>query len=320
MAIVPKRLVAWLQSVIAAAPNHVRLIYIEWNDGLRGSKEVVWFHASGYAMSDFDPEDSDSLSALSEWDWEADSFATTSAVASDDETLCQSLVDLFAKNHAILDPLIKRGGRVGFGRHESSVEVFPPLERPSSSTCYYELDVAQKSNSVDALGLDEFEEEALDQVIEYQKFEHAFPTDATFHLQPRGKECDLLWNVRYFVCSDRMRRLIESATKKCQIFPINLYRSKKPDETKRIPGYFVVNIYEQLRCLDPKAVLPPPYDGALPTFDPIRGYRIAKAKVGNRGIFRIAYEYQRLVVSDAFRRQCEQIGITGAEWLRRESV
>lgn len=317
---VPKNLVAWLQSVVAAAPRDMRLIYIEWNDGLRASKKVAWFNAFGYTMGDFDPEDTSSLSALSEWDWEAESCATAPKVAKDDEALRQSLEELFASEQSILASLIKRGGRIGFGRHEGSVTVFPRLKRPQASTCYHELHVAYQSNSVEASGFDEFDEKALDQVIEYRKFEYPFPTGATFHLQPRGKERDLLSDARYFVCSDRMRKLIESATKKCQVFPINLYRSKKPDETKRIPGYYVVNIYEQLSCLDPRTVLPPPYKGWLPTFDPPRGYRIVRAKVGKRDIFRVAYEHRRLVVSDAFRKKCEQIGITGVEWLRRESV
>ena len=117
-----------------------------------------------------------------------------------------------------------------------------------------------------------------------------------------------------------MRELIESATDQCQVFPINLYRSKKVDETKRIPGYYVVNLYEQLSCLDPATVLPPPYEGFLPTFNPARGYRIVRAQVGEREVFRIAYEYRRLVVSHAFRMKCERVGITGVEWLRRESV
>jgi hypothetical protein len=104
------------------------------------------------------------------------------------------------------------------------------------------------------------------------------------------------------------------------VFPINLYRSKKVDETKRIPGYYVVNFYEQLSCLDPATVLPPPNEGFLPTFNPTCGYRIVRAQVGKREIFRIAYEHRRLVVSHAFRTKCERVGITGVEWLRRESV
>ena len=111
-----------------------------------------------------------------------------------------------------------------------------------------------------------------------------------------------------------------SATDKCQVFPINLYRSRRPDEAKRIAGYYVVNLYEQLACLDPATVLPAPYEGWLPTFDKRRGYRIVRAQVGTRDIFRIAYEYRRLVVSHAFRTKCEQAGITGVEWLRRESI
>jgi hypothetical protein len=117
-----------------------------------------------------------------------------------------------------------------------------------------------------------------------------------------------------------MRELIESATDQCQVFPINLYRSMKLDELERIPGYYAVNLYEQLSCLDPATVLPPPYEGVLPTFNPTRGYRIVRAQVGNRQIFRIAYEHRRLVVSHAFRMKCERVGITGVNWLRRESV
>jgi hypothetical protein len=318
---VPKHLAAWLQSVVAAAPRDVRLIYIEWNDGRRGSQNVLWFHAFGYTNADFDPEDSSSLSALSEWTWEpAEPCATSPKLGSDDEVLSRSIEELIAADHSIADRIVRRGGQIVFGRHESSVAVFPALDWPKATTCYYELHVAHRSNSVEALGFDEFDEKALNQVIEYQEFEHPFPTSATFHLQPRGKERDLLSACRYFVCSDRMRKLIKSATDKCQVFPINLYRSKKVDEAKRIPGYYVVNLYEQLRCLDPTTVLPAPYDGFLPTFDPVRGYRIVRAKVGKRDIFRIAYEHRRLVVSHAFRKECEQIGMTGVEWLRRESV
>jgi hypothetical protein len=321
MSMVPNHFAVWLQSVVAAAPRNVRLIYIEWNNGRRGSRKVLWFSAFGYTIRNFDPEDSSSLSALSEWVWEAaEACATSPEVASDDEVLRRSIEELFAADPSILDPLIKRGGQIAFGRHESSVAVFPPPDRPEVSTCYYELDVASQSNHVEASGLDEFESKALDQVIEHRKFKYPFPATATFHLQPRGKELDLLWDVRYFVCSDRMRELIESATSKCQVFPINLYRSKKVDETKRIPGYYLINLYEQLSCLDPATVLPPPFKGFLPTFDHERGYRIVRAKAGKRDIFRIAYEYRRLVVSHAFRMKCERAGITSVEWLRRESV
>lgn len=244
----------------------------------------------------------------------------SSELALDDEALSRSIEELFAAHHSSFGPLVKRGGRIAFGRHESSIRVFPPQGRPEASTCYYELHVASQSNHVEASGFDEFDSKALDQIIEHRKFEYPFPADATFHLQARGKERDLLWAVRYFVCSDRMRGMIEAATDQCQVFPINLYRSKKVDQTNRIPGYYVVNLYEQLDCLDPTNVLPPPYEGFLPTFDRVRGYRIVRAKVGKREIFRIAYENRRLLVSHAFRMKCERVGITGVEWLRRESV
>lgn len=318
---IPKHLAVWLESVVTAVPRNVRLIYIKWNEGGRGSQPVLWFNAFGYTIGDFDPEDSSSLSALSEWVWEAaEPCATSSELALDDQVLAQSIEELFAADHSILDPFIRRGGRIAFGRHDSSVGVFPPLDRPPASTCYYELHVASQSNHVEASRFDEFDSKALDQVIEYRKFECPFPAEATFHLQPQGKERDLLWAVRYFLCSDRMRELIQSATDQCQVFPINLYRSNKAGQTKRISGYYVVNLYEQLSCLDPTTVLPPPYEGFLPTFDPERGYRIVRAKVGKRNIFRIAYEHRRLLVSHAFRTKCERVGITGVEWLRRESV
>jgi hypothetical protein len=321
MSMVPKHVAVWLQSVVAAAPRDVRLVYIEWNDGRRGSERVLWFSAFGYTVGDFDPEDASSLSALSEWDWEAaESCAASPELASDDEALRRSIEELFAADRSILDPLIKRRGQIAFGRHESCVAVFPRLDRPQASSCYYELYVASQSNHVETSGFDEFDSTELTRVIEHRRFERPFPPDATFHLQPRGKERDVLRAVRYFVCSDRMRELIESATDQCQVFPINLYRSKKVDENKRVPGYYVVNLHEQLECLDPATVLPPPYEGFLPTFDPVRGYRIVSAKVGKRDIFRIAYEHRRLLVSHAFRMKCERAGITGVEWLRRQSV
>jgi hypothetical protein len=318
---IPKHVAVWLQSVVAATPRDVRLVYIEWNEGRRGSERVLWFNAFGYTIGDFDPEDTASLSALSEWNWEAaESCAASPELASDDEGLRRSIEELFATDHSILDLLVKRGGQVAFGRHESSVAVFPRLDRPQPPNCYYELHVASQSNHVETSGFDEFDSTELTPVIEKRKFERPITPDAAFHLQPRGKERDVLRAVRYFVCSDRMRELIQSATDQCQVFPINLYRSKKVDVASRIPGYYVVNLYEQLSCLDQATVLPPPYEGWLPTFDPPRGYRIVKAQVGNREIFRIAYEHRRLVVSHAFRTKCERAGITGIEWLRRESV
>lgn len=318
---VPNHVAVWLRSVVAAAPRDAQLVYIEWNDGRRGSECVLWFNAFGYTIGDFDPEDTSSLLALSEWDWEAaEHCAASPELATDDEALRRSIEELFAADHSILDPLVKRGGQIAFGRHESSVAVFPRLDRPQASSCYYELHVASQSNHVETSGFDEFDATELTRVIEKRKFERPFPPDATFHLQPRGKERDVLRTVRYFVCNDRMRELIESGTDQCQVFPIHLYRSKKGDETRRIPGYCVVNLFEQLSCLDPTTVLPPPYEGFLPTFNPARGYRIVRAQVGNREIFRIAYEHRRLVVSHAFRMKCERVGITGVEWLRRESV
>jgi hypothetical protein len=305
---------------VSAAPRDVRLVYIEWNEGRRGSERVLWFNAFGYAIGDFDPEDTLSLSALSEWVWEAESCAASPELTADEDALRRAFEELFAADPSILDPLVKRVGKIAFGRHEGSVAVFPRLERTLASSCYYEMHVASQSNHVDSSGFDEFDSTELMRVIEHQRFQRPVPPDATFHLQPRGKERDLLRAVRYFVCSDRMRQLIEAATDQCQVFPINLYGSKNVDESKRIPGYYVVNLYEQLSCLDTATVLPPPYEGWLPTFNPALGYRIVKAQVGNREIFRIAYEHRRLVVSHAFRTKCEQVGITGVEWLRRESV
>lgn len=318
---IPDHVADWLQSVVLAAPQEVRLIYFEWNDGRRGSERVLWWNAFGYFNGGFDPEDASSLDALSEWDWEApEPCAAPRELGADDAALCKSLEELFAANRSHLDSFLQRGGQIAFGRHESSVAVFPQTKRQPAADCYYELHVASQSNHVETSGFDAFESTELMRVIEHQKFERPLPPEAAFHLQPRGKERDVLRDVRYFVCSDRMRALIEAATVQCQVYPINLYRSKKVDESKRIPGYYVVNFYEMLSCLDPASVLPPPHEGWLPTFDASRGYRIVRAQVGDRDIFRIAYEHRRLVVSQAFRNQCEELGITGVEWLRRGSI
>lgn len=318
---IPEHVATWLRSVVVTAPREVRLIYFEWNEGRRGSEPVLWLHAFGYVNGGFDPEDASSLEGLSEWDWEApEPCAAPPNLADDDTALCRSLKKLFAADRSNLDSFLQRGGQIAFGRHESSVAVFPQPEKPPASGCYYELHVASQSNHVETSGFDTFESTELMRVIEHKKFERPLPPEAAFHLQARGKERDVLRDVRYFVCSDRMRALIESATDQCQVFPIHLYRSKKVDESKRIPGYFVVNFYEQLSCLDPASVLPPPDAGWLPTFDASRGYRIVQAQAGKRDIFRIAYEHRRLVVSQAFRTKCDQLGMTGVEWLRRDSI
>lgn len=117
-----------------------------------------------------------------------------------------------------------------------------------------------------------------------------------------------------------MRDVIQEATDHCQVFSIRLCRSKKVIPEKLIPNYFVVHLHEKLQCLHPDDVLAEPDEEFLPTFDPVKGYRILRSKVGKRNIFRIGYEYQRLLVSQSFGDKCDNLGITGVEWLRRESV
>ena len=200
--------------------------------------------------------------------------------------------------------------------------VFPPFVAKRGGEYYYELHVASVSNNVSTLGYEKFNNDgqALTQVIEHRKLDRSWSDGGTFHLQSRGKLCDVLRAVRWFICSDRMRELIESATDKCQVWPIRLYASKRVDPKKAVGGYYAVNIYEQLACLDPDCVLPPRFNSGLPTWDAGKVYRIVKSKVVNLDIFRIAYRYRELVVSQAFRDKCDRLGITGVEWLRRSSI
>src|SRR5262249_22814920 len=139
-------------------------------------------------------------------------------------------------------------------------------------------------------------------------------------LQDRAKLLDFLHFYRgWLVCSQRVADLFRAATTKVQVFPAPLVRPDGAGGTP-VPEDFVVHLFEKLDCLPPADVLPPPYKGHPPTFDHIRGYRVRRSIVGDREVFRINYEYFRLVVSQAFRDRLEAIGATGMSWLRRGSV
>lgn len=322
MSTIPKSLAKWIAAAIESTPKDIKLIYFEWNTDCRGSRDVIAVYAFGYTLTDFDPEDPTSLTALSDWRWESKTSAVLASVNKwDDATLKTGILAFLRGEKTIANQLKARGRQIAFGRHESSVVVFPELTLHSAATAFYELHVSQEGNEVDVQDdvLDN-DVETLDKIDSFQRFEYPLSENATFHLQPRGRELDVLFAVSWFICSDRMRGLIQEATDYCQVFPIRLYRSKKIAPEKLIPGYCVVHLYEQVGCLHPDDVLEPPYEGGLPTFDRDNGYRIVRSKVGERDIFRIAYENQRLIVSQSFRDKCERVGITGIEWLRRETM
>jgi hypothetical protein len=181
---IPEHLELWIGSVVAAAPRHLRLIYLEWNDSLRGSQKQISFHAFGYSLNNFDPENPFFLSALSDWIWEPAGFCETDPeVAGDDQELGRSLKELFSTNPSLVASLLQRDGQIAFGRHECPMEVFPPPNRPQASTCYYELHVASQNNRVETLGFADLDGPELQQVIEHQKFDQSYPVQGTFHLQ-----------------------------------------------------------------------------------------------------------------------------------------
>ncbi len=217
---IPKSLASWITSVVADAPDNVSLVYLEWNDARRGSRKVISFYAFGYSLPDFHPEDPSSLDALSEWQWEAPTSGEISSTSQwDDLTLRSALLDLFSRDESLGLPLTSRGGQIAFGPHESTVTVFPEQSTRPSSSVYYELHVAQASNSVNVRDdqLDN-DPEMLQRAISNQKLDYPLTENATFHLQARGKELDLLYAVRWFICSDRMRDLIQAATQHCKCF------------------------------------------------------------------------------------------------------
>ena len=110
MSVIPEYLEGWIESVVAAAPAHVRLIYLEWNNAYRGAQKLISFHAFGYSLSNFDPEDPASLSALREWVWEAaDSCETEPEVAEDDQALSHSLLKRFSANSSLGGPIHETG-------------------------------------------------------------------------------------------------------------------------------------------------------------------------------------------------------------------
>lgn len=299
------------------------MLYFEWNLSRRNGKKTISFGAFGYRTADFDPEDAESLEALSDWQWEADKIIEISeSTGWSSKGLREAMFAYFDSNKAIVSPIISRGGWIAFGEHESSVSVFPSALNSLSDRYYYELDVVNDRNYVEVIDdkIDNNENGILEKILNYERFRYPLTRNATFHLQNRGVELDMLYAPRWMICSARMKDLIVSETSKCLVFPIHLYRSKAPDPKKEIPGYYVVHIYEQLSCLDPADVRPAEYAWQLPGFDPCRGYRILRSKVKNKSIFRIAYEHRRLVVSSGFRKKCETLGLTGLDWLRRESI
>jgi hypothetical protein len=321
---------AWLRRALADVPARINLLSLEWNEGWASVADhdagkpkamVLSLFGCRHPRPDrFDPERPADLDRLADPPWGADdSLPLTLAGFRDID-----LSDYFRKLLPAAKELkpVLAGRPLAYGGHEGSVQVYPPLKaapagKKAAGEFFYELDAKGASNFIESSDLNGFDETPL---LEHDKVPARSLKGVVLRLQERAKLLDFLYFYRgWLVCSRRMADLFRAATRKVQVFPAPLVR---PDGSgwKPVTGYFVVNVYEKLDCLPPADVLPPPYKGARPRFDPIRGYRVRRNVVGDRPVFRINYEYHRLVVSQAFRDRLEAIGATGVSWLRRPSV
>jgi hypothetical protein len=80
----------------------------------------------------------------------------------------------------------------------------------------------------------------------------------------------------------------------------------------------VVMLYEKLDCIAKRYQTPPPWDGAPPSFDATRGYKLIPSVVAGHDVFRLNYEYHRLLVSQNMRERFDQMKVTGIQYLKRE--
>lgn len=320
-----KELASWLRQALTEAPSEVSLLYVEWNEGwINGNSQgnaplSMLFTLAGYTWPEkenFDPEDPGHLEILAEEpNFEVQACAIPKESLEEDE-----IYEFFEK--AAKSPKLKQllGGRtLAYGEHEGTVRVLyprPSLNRLAPQRYFYELHVRSLKNDIESYYKAEtFNERPL---LDHDYISTWEEGQIKLFLQRRAKLLDFLYFYRgWLVCSKRAVQLFQGATEKVQVFSAPLFDG--PDG-KQVDGYFIVNLYEKLNCLYEKDVLPPITPGGRRTFDPAKGYTINLSSVEERAVFRINYEYYRLLVSQEFRDKLEHERITGLEWLRRSSV
>lgn len=319
---------AWLKEALAEVPSRINVLSLEWNEGWPSVAD----HEAGKPMSiivslfgcrhprpaEFDPERPADLDRLADPPWTADASCALPLKAFGNVDLVDYFRRLLPRAKELV-PLLA-GRPLAYGGHEGAMRVYPPVRRAAKKAAgesFYELHVRGASNFIESCDLGGFDETPL---MKKDRVPARSLKGVVLRLQTRPKPLDFLHFYRgWLVCSRRAADLFRAATRKVQVFPAPLVRLDGSGWTP-VKGYFVVNLYEKVDCLPPADVLPPPYKGAPPTFDHLRGYRVRRSVVRDKPVFRLNYEYYRLVVSQAFRDRLEAAGMTGLDWLRRGSV
>jgi hypothetical protein len=328
---------AWFQKTLAKVPSKVTLLYVEWNDGpgkKKGSKDTIFalFGYKGIDPASFNPEDPDNLDILSRPDWEPGPFCSIPKQRFDNAHPYKVLGKLLPAAKELHPFLSNR--LLTYAEHDSDdVKVFSLVKRKKpKGEYYYELHVNQGANSIEdcegfGLGGEPWGETEgarpsrplfnVEPLLDHDPVRNWPTREIKLFLSQRPKLLDFLWYHIHFVCSERVANMFRSLTDKIQVFPAPLF---KFDRKTGVKGYFVANLYEKLNCIPDEYVLPPAWKNGPMTFDPARGYKIKKSAVLGKHIFRLNYEYFRLVVSQEFRDRFDKKKITGVTWLRRESV
>ena len=274
----------------------------------------------------FDPENQEHLDALSDWSWETEEPCALELTDYDDEGVREMFARAVQRSRRLTSLLEARRTQFAYGRHEGPVYVLPTSQRVPSrrkKEFYYELNEAYGSNVVD------FRDEDYDSNNCGELFDKHTPlppdwpsSDLCFYLtSKRPRLMDFLRICRgndILICSERVCEVFKEATRSIQTFPVPVARSHGPKAGERISGYFVVVLYEKLDCIAERYRTPPPRDGAPLYFDPARGYKLIPSVVAGHDVFRLNYEYYRLLVSQRIRDTFDEMKVTGVEYLKRE--
>lgn len=302
--LIASRLEDWIRTQVAEAPSDLRVLYIEYNEA-PGGISIFMF---GYTdLCDFDCEKPDNLEKLCDWNWESSQFL----IASTDEMIDAAFEKIRKRNHQWAS-----ARRVYFAQHDSDdVRPLFSLRQPRSRRFFYELHQASRGNAISSYRVGVVDERSLlnhDQLVQDLNC-----CDFALILQRRPKLTDLLHFYRgWMVCSKRVVELVSKFTHSYQVFDARLFRDEA--ELEPVSGYYVLNLYEKVDCIAEQYILPPRWDNSPTTFNPAKGYKLVPSAIASKDIFRLNHEYFRLLVSQQFRDQWDELELTGASWLKRE--
>ncbi len=295
----------WVRTQATEAPSDLRILYIEYNGAPRGISIFMFGYAN---LHDFDCENPNDLEKLCEWSWESPHFEIPLTY----DSIEAAFEKIRKRNHKWASER-----RIYFARHDSDdIRPLFSLRQPRSRCFFYELHQASKGNDICSYRVGDVDEEPL--LDHNQLIQDLDRCDYALILQRRPKLTDLLHFYRgWMVCSKRVVELVSKFTNSLQVFDAHLFRDEA--ETEPVSGYYVLNVYEKVDCIAEPYLLPPKWDNSPTTFDPSKGYKLVPATVASKDIFRLNHEYFRLLVSQCFRDQWDELELTGASWLKRQT-